>query len=146
MPTALISEDQVYDALPLPNEALANGGIEVLRAGIIDDELYVTARRAFADPALWGEVIADIVRRLAALYAAEGELTDSEAMAAIAVAFAADLGAPVVETPSPRRKPATKKKSARGKPARAAKPARAKRAKTPSRPAPRKKPGHRSKR
>jgi hypothetical protein len=151
------SEEHVYDALALPNEAIASGGIEILRAGIIDDELYVTARRAFADPAQWGEVIADIARRLAALYAAEGEFDESEAIAAIAAAFAADLGAPAVDVPSPRRKPKAKTKArtktkskaktkspARGKPARAAKPARAQRAKTPSRPA--KKAGKRSKR
>lgn len=153
MPTAIFSEEQVYDALALPNEALTNGGVEILRAGIIDDELYVTARRAFTDPAQWGEVIADIVRRLAALYAAEGEFKDTEAIAAIAAAFAAELGASAVEEQPPRRKPKTKAKAttntkspARGKSTRAAKPARAKRAKTPSRPAPRKKAGHRSKR
>jgi hypothetical protein len=143
------SEEHVYDALALPNEALATGGIEILRAGIIDDDLYVTARRAFADPAQWGEVFADIARRLAKLYAAEGEFKDSEVIAAMAIAFAAELGAPVVDEP-PRKPKAKAKKpktksSARGKPARAAKPARAKRAKPPSRPAA-KKAGQRSKR
>jgi hypothetical protein len=146
------SEEHVYDALVLPNEAIASGGIEILRAGIIDDDLYVTARRAFADPAQWGEVFADIARRLAALYEAEGELKESEAIAAIASAFAAELGAPAVLSPPRKPKAEMKakatsktKKPARGKAVRAAKPARAKRAKTPSRPAA-KKAGQRNKR
>src|ERR1700680_3477766 len=57
-----------YDALPVPNEAIENGGIEVLRAALVDDELYVEARRAFKDPAQWGELLADIARRVALLY------------------------------------------------------------------------------
>jgi hypothetical protein len=130
------SEEHVYDALALPNDALANGGVEILRAGIIDDELFVTARHAFTDPAQWGEVLAEIVRRLAKLYAAEGELDAEEALAAIAAAFAADLGAPMIEKPKPARKPAAKK----AKPATTArsKPARGKRAAKPTRAAPKK--------
>ena len=38
-------DNPIYDALVLPNEALDKGGIEILRAGLIEDELYVTARR-----------------------------------------------------------------------------------------------------
>ena len=41
---------RIYEALVIPNEALDKGGIEILRAGLVDDELYVTARRAFDDP------------------------------------------------------------------------------------------------
>lgn len=93
----------VYQALALPSEALANGGIEVLRAGIIDDELYVTARRAFKDPAQWGEVLADITRRIGLLYAAETDLTEKEIIAAIESAFAAKLGAPPATRPAVRK-------------------------------------------
>lgn len=90
-----------YQALPLPEEAVANGGVEILRAGLIDDELYVTAGHAFQDPAQWGEVLADIARRLALLYSAEGEYEEAEVLAAIESAFAADLGAPEVDGATP---------------------------------------------
>jgi len=95
------SDKQVYQALTLPDNALDKGGIEILRAGVIEDELYVSARNAFKDPAQWGEVLADITRRLGELCAAEGEYKKKEVIAAIASAFAADLGAPVVREPKP---------------------------------------------
>ncbi len=104
----------IYDALVIPNEALDKGGVEILRAGLIDDELYVTARPAFADPANWGEVLGDITRRIARLYAAGGNYSQKDALAAISGAFAADLGAPVVRE---RRKPrASVRKSTKRKP------------------------------
>src|SRR5690349_20371793 len=95
----MMDEDKrVYQALALPSEAIANGGVEILRAGLIDDELYVSARRAFKDPAIWGEILADIARQIALYYSAEDtDLTEKEVLAEIEEAFAADLGAPVVE-------------------------------------------------
>ena len=99
----------IYDALVIPNEALDKGGLEILRAGLIEDELYVTARPTFDHPSVWGEVLADITRRLARLYAADGKYTQKDAFAAISGAYAADLGAPVVPA---RRKPTTKRKPA----------------------------------
>ena len=74
------SDKPIYDALAIPHEAVANGGVEILRAGLVDDELYVTARHAFNDPAQWGEVLADITRRLALLYSMETDLTEAEAL------------------------------------------------------------------
>jgi Domain of unknown function (DUF5076) len=102
---------EVYDALALPDEALAHGGTEILRAGVIDGELYVTARRAFRDPAKWGDVLSDIAKRIALIYSAEDtDLTEAEILTEIAEAFAADLGAKKVaakpkaaKRPPPRR-------------------------------------------
>jgi hypothetical protein len=88
------SDKPTYDALAIPNEAIANGGVEILRAGMIDDELYVTARHAFKDPAQWGEVLADITRRLALLYSMETDLSEAEARIEIEEAYAA-MGAEV---------------------------------------------------
>jgi uncharacterized protein DUF5076 len=104
------SDKPLYDALAIPNEALANGGVEILRAGLIDDELYVTARHAFKDPAEWGEVLADITRRLALLYSMETDLSEAEALAEIEEAYAAEMGARVVEdeaSPAAKRKPSS---------------------------------------
>ncbi len=93
-----------YEALAVPTEAEERGGVEILRAGLMSDELYVAARPAFDDPALWGEVLADITRRLARLYAAEGKFTHKDALSAIESAYAADLGAPVA-APGRKAKP-----------------------------------------
>ena len=102
MPTS--SDHKIYEALMMPSEALDKGGLEILRAGLVDDELYVTARRVFTDPATWGEVLADIARRLALLHSAEGEYAEAEVLAAIESAFAADLGAPLVKDAPARKK------------------------------------------
>jgi hypothetical protein len=107
------SDHPVYEALALPNEALNEGGTEILRAGVIADELYVVARRAFHDPAQWGEVLADIVQRLAILYSAETDLTEQEVITEIESAFAAELGAPLAKPA--RRKPAPKRAKAKAK-------------------------------
>jgi hypothetical protein len=103
---AFITNHDIYDALPIPNDALDKGGVEMLRAGVVEEELFVTARRAFADPAPWGYVLADITRRLAALYAAEGDFTEPKASAAIMRAFAESFrasGAGAAPKPAKRR-------------------------------------------
>jgi hypothetical protein len=106
MPAA--DDQKIYEALVIPNEALDKGGIEILRAGLIDDDLYVTARRAFKDPATWGAVLADVTRRVAKIFANEGEFSNKETLAAIMSAFAADLGVPPVKAP-PRKRAAARK-------------------------------------
>lgn len=94
------SDKPLYDALAIPDEANANGGVEILRAGLVDEELFVAARHAFEDPAQWGEVLADITRRLALLYSMETDLTEAEALTEIEEAYAAEMGAAEVEDPS----------------------------------------------
>jgi hypothetical protein len=107
-------DNQAYDALALPNEALTVGGVEILRAGIIQDDLYVMARRAFKDPARWGEVLADIARRIALYQSAEDtDLTEQEILTVIEQAFVADLGA--TKVPSVPRAKSAKGKKAKAK-------------------------------
>jgi hypothetical protein len=121
---------QIYEALVIPNEALDKGGLEILRAGLVDDELYVTARRVFKDPAVWGEVLAEITQRLGRIYAAEGEYKAREVIAAIENAFASEMGAPLAprrkDAAKPAPKPPAKRKPARAKTQRAKKPAKRK--------------------
>ncbi len=107
---------RIYEALVIPNDALDRGGMEILRAGLVDDELYVTARRVFKDPATWGEILGEITQRLGRIYAAEGEYKAKEVIAAIENAFAAEMGATPVAAPRRKR---TKRKPAARKPARA---------------------------
>ena len=106
------NEPRIYDALALPPQALDNGGAEILRAGIIDDELYVTARPAFNDPGKWGEVLAEIAKRVGAIYAAEG-LNVEDATIQIAEAFAAEMGATPVARKTKRPAKRLAKRSAK---------------------------------
>ena len=99
----------IYDALVIPTEALDKGGLEILRAGLIKDELYVTARSTFDHSSVWGEVLADVTRRLARFYMADGKYTQKDAFAAISGAYAADLGARVA--PAKRKASASARKS-----------------------------------
>lgn len=120
---ALISDHQIYDALPISSDALDKGGVELLRAAVVDEELFVTARRdAFVGPAPWGFVLADIARTLASLYAADGQLTAAEVTTVIADEFARSFrrpGAGTARHPSPHtpegRKGAKPAKAARSR-------------------------------
>lgn len=90
---ASVSSQPIYDAMPISNDVLDKGGVELLRAAIVDEELFVTARLvAFVGPAPWGFVLADIARRLASLYAADGEKTEAEVTTTIADEFARSFG------------------------------------------------------
>ena len=107
-------DPRVYHALALPEQALERGGVEVLRLGIIDDELYVSALPAFAKPAQWGEVLAEVTERLGAIYAAQkAGLSKKDVIVQIAEAYAAAMGA----TPVKAKPPASKSKKPAAKPA-----------------------------
>jgi len=99
-------DPRIYQALALPEQALENGGLEILRLGIVNDELYVSALPAFKAPAQWGEVLAEVARRLGAVYAAQDTgLNNKDVTIDIAEAFAAEMGArPVQAAKKPARK------------------------------------------
>ena len=59
----------VFDALHVPPAAFEQGGVEVMRAVIVDGALHVSLRRAFDDPEAWGMLIADITRHVGRIYA-----------------------------------------------------------------------------
>ena len=103
---AFVGNHPIYDALPISNDALDKGGMELLRAAVVDEELFIVARPdVFPGPAPWGFVLADIARRLASLYAADGHFTEAKVTTAIADEFARSfrrLGASVARVPAPR--------------------------------------------
>jgi hypothetical protein len=76
-----------YDTLPVADEALDKGGVELLRAGLAEQELYVTVRRAFEKPERWGGVLADVTLHLAALYSQDGDLTKDNVIALVAQTY-----------------------------------------------------------
>jgi hypothetical protein len=118
-------DPRVYQALALPDKALERGGVEILRLGIIDDELYVSALPAFSSPAQWGEVLAEVAERLGAIYAAQKPgLDPKDVTVDIAEAFVSEFGAQPVKASAKKaakpKAPAAKSRTARQK---AAKPA-----------------------
>jgi hypothetical protein len=102
-----VKNQPIYDALPISNDALDKGGVELLRAAIVDEKLFVMARRdAFLHAGPWGFVLADIARRLASLYAAKGNLTEAKVTAGILDTFEFSfrrLGASTARDPDPHR-------------------------------------------
>jgi hypothetical protein len=115
-------DPRIYQALALPEQALEHGGLEILRLGIVDDELYVSALPAFKAPAQWGEVLAEVATRLGAIYAAQKTgLNKKDVTIDIVEAFAAEMGARPVKANKPAKKPTKKsakkvtKKAARKK-------------------------------
>jgi hypothetical protein len=110
-------DPRIYQALALPEQALERGGLEILRLGIIEDELYVSALPAFQDVGQWGEVLSEVARRLGAIYAAQNDGHNKrDVTIAIAEAFVADFGAQPVKAAAKKpvkkaaKKPARKKR------------------------------------
>jgi len=82
------------DALPVPPEALQQGGIEVLRAFIVEGKLEVSLRRAFEEVDLWGMLIADVARHAAHVFATETQMSEEQAVANIRAMFDTELDEP----------------------------------------------------
>ena len=73
---------------------IEHGGVEVLRAAIVEGGLHVSLRRAFDDPQAWGMLIADVARHAARIFAKETKLTEDEALERIRAMFDAEMDAP----------------------------------------------------
>ena len=84
----------VFDALHVPPSALEAGGVEVLRAAIVDGGLHISLRRAFDDPEAWGMLIADITRHVARIYASEDKFPEQETIERIRALYEAEMDAP----------------------------------------------------
>jgi hypothetical protein len=83
-----------YDALMIPPTALEHGGVEVLRAAIVDGGLHVSLRRAFDDPEAWGMLIADVARHVARIYAREDKFPEEQTLERIRSLFNAEMDSP----------------------------------------------------
>ncbi|TGD97973.1 DUF5076 domain-containing protein [Methylobacterium nonmethylotrophicum] len=84
-------EDETrFEALGVPPDALEHGGIEVLRAAVVDGAVSFALRRSFEDPATWGRLLVDLARQAARVYARETELSEEEAFARIRAGMEAE--------------------------------------------------------
>jgi len=83
-----------FDALMIPPTAIEQGGVEVLRAAVVDGGLHVSLRRAFDDPEAWGMLIADVARHVARIYATEDKFREQETIERIRALFNAEMDSP----------------------------------------------------
>jgi hypothetical protein len=83
-----------FEPLTVPPTALEKGGVEVLRAAIVDGGLHVSLRRAFDDPQAWGMLIADVARHAARIFATETKVSEDQALEMIRNMFDAEMDAP----------------------------------------------------
>ena len=82
----------VFDALHVPPEAFDKGGVEVLRAVVVDGALHVSLRRAFDDPEAFGMMIADITRHVGRIYA--DKFPEDKTVERIRALYDAEMDAP----------------------------------------------------
>ena len=85
------SADAKFDALAVPPPALEQGGYEVLRAAIANDQLHVSLRRAFEEPEVWGVLLADVIRHIADIYAREISMREDEVVEKVYAMFEAEM-------------------------------------------------------
>ena len=83
-----------FEALHIPQAALEQGGVEVLRAVIVDGGLHVSLRRAFDDVEAWGMLIADVTRHIARIYATESTLTEDEVIERVRSLYNVEMDSP----------------------------------------------------
>jgi hypothetical protein len=91
-----MSDDEVrrFEALMIPPDALEKGGVEILRASVVEGDVNIAMRRAFDDPFTWGVLLVDLARHAARVYAKETEFSEEDAMAQIAAGIQAELDDP----------------------------------------------------
>ncbi len=72
-----------FEALNAPPDCIEKGGVEVLRASVVEGAVSIAMRRSFDDPFTWGVLLADLARHAARIYALETDLTEAEALSQI---------------------------------------------------------------
>ncbi len=90
----MMSESNKFEALALPPDVLEKGGIEILRASVVDGAVSVALRRSFEDPFTWGVLFVDLARHAARIYAMETDISEEQALEAIAAGFRAEFEDP----------------------------------------------------
>ena len=83
-----------FEALAPPPDVLEKGGVEILRASVVDGAVSIALRRAFDDPFTWGVLLVDLARHAARVYAMETGMSEDDAMAEIRAGIEAELENP----------------------------------------------------
>jgi hypothetical protein len=88
------SERPAFEALNVPPAALERGGVEILRAVVVDGALHVSLRPAFDDPQAWGMLLADVARHVSRIYQNEGKAPEARTLERVRMMFDAELDSP----------------------------------------------------
>jgi len=103
-------EIREFDALAIPNDALEKGGVEILRASIVEGELHLTLRRAFEQPEKWGGILSETITRIARVYAAaDKKFNEKDVTARIRGSLGGDTVTAASKKPKSKKKPPEKK-------------------------------------
>ena len=86
--------ERKFEALNVPPDALEKGGVEILRASVVDGAVSIALRRAFDDPFTWGVLLVDLARHAARVYAMETDFSEEDALAEISAGIQAELDDP----------------------------------------------------
>ena len=74
-----------------PPDVERQGGTEILRLFVCDGALSLSMHRAFEQPAMWGQLMAELAHQVAHVYQRETDLAAVDALADIRIAFEAAL-------------------------------------------------------
>jgi len=103
-------EIREFDALAIPNDALEKGGVEILRASIVEGELHLTLRRAFEQPEKWGGILSETITRIARVYAAaDKKFDEKDVTARIRGSLGGDTVTAASKKPKSKKRPPAKK-------------------------------------
>jgi hypothetical protein len=86
--------DAKLEELSIPPDALEKGGVEILRASIVEGAVSVAMRRAFDEPFTWGVLLVDLARHAARIYALETQMSEDEVLDAIRAGIDAEFDRP----------------------------------------------------
>ena len=83
-----------FEELSIPPDVREKGGVEILRASVVDGAVSVALRRAFDDPFTWGILLVDLARHASRIYALETKAPEEEVLAAIRDGIEAEFDRP----------------------------------------------------
>src|ERR671917_176046 len=81
--TGDVMTERKFEALNVPPDVLEKGGVEILRASVVDGAVSIALRGAFDDRFPGGGLLVALARHAARVYAMETEFSEEEAMAEI---------------------------------------------------------------
>ena len=78
---------KVKRELAAPPDVEQQGGTEILRLFVTDGALSLSMQRAFEEPGMWGQLMADLALHVARIYARETPFEVEQALGEIRVAL-----------------------------------------------------------
>ena len=83
-----------FEEMAAPPDAIERGGVEILRASIVEGAVSVALRRSFDDPFTWGVLLVDLARHASRVYALETGISEEEAFGQILDGLQSEVARP----------------------------------------------------